>query len=399
MDFSTPERIQDLVTRTRAFIAEHVIPCETDPRWGEHGPSDELRLEMQAKAKQAGIFAPHAPTEFGGLGLSHLERTWVFEEAGYSLLGPAALHCAAPDEGNTHLLEVVASPEQRARYLAPLAGGARSCFAMTEPDGAGSDPSMLQTTARVDGNGYVISGRKWFITGAEGAAFAIIMAKIEGGPHDGGATMFLAPMDREEIVLERQMDTLDTSFAGGHWVMRFDDLRLDADAILGEPGAGFRYAQVRLAPARLTHCMRWLGSARRAHDTALTYANKRQAFGQSLGRHEGVGFMLADNEIDIRSARLSLQQACWLLDQGDRAAEESSMAKVQCSETIWRVVDNAVQILGGAGTSSDNPVERIFREVRGFRIYDGPSEVHRWSLARKALKRAAVAESAAEGGA
>lgn len=390
MDFSTPGHIRDLVARTRSFIADAVIPCEKDARWGEHGPSEELRAELNAKARSAGVFAPHAPKEYGGLGLSHLERTWVFEEAGYSLLGPSAMHCGAPDEGNIHLLDVVASAEQRARYLEPLCRGARSCFAMTEPEGAGADPSMLATTARFDGNGYVVNGRKWFITGAEGAAFVIIMAKIEGGPHDGGATMFLAPMDEPGIVLESQMDTLDTSFAGGHWNMRFEDLRLDADAVLGAPGEGFRYAQVRLAPARLTHCMRWLGSARRAHDTALDYANTRQAFGQTLGKHEGVGFMLADNEIDMRSARLSLQQASWLLDQGDRATEESSMAKVQCSEAIWRVVDNAVQILGGSGTSADKPVERIFREVRGFRIYDGPSEVHRWSLARKAMKRGAA---------
>ena len=231
---------------------------------------------------------------------------------------------------------------------------------MTEPDGAGADPSLLATTAKVDGNGYVINGRKWFITGAEGADFVIIMAKIEGGPADGGATMFIVPSDRAGIHLETQMNTLDSSFAGGHWEMRFEDLKVDQDDILGEPGGGFRQAQVRL-----------------------------EVFGQKLGKHEGVGFMLADNEMDIRTARLSLMQAAWLLDQGDNAAEESSMAKVQCSESIWRIVDNAVQILGGAGTSSHLPVERIFREVRGFRIYDGPSEVHRWSLARKALKRAA----------
>jgi len=261
MDFSTPDHIKDLAARTRAFVAETVIPYESDPRWGGHGPSEDLRAEMNAKAKSAGLFAPHAPTEFGGLGLSHLERTWVFEEAGYSLLGPSALHCGAPDEGNVHLLDVVASPEQRERYLKPLSQGGRSCFAMTEPDGAGADPSLLATTARVDGNGYVISGRKWFITGAEGAKFVIIMAKIEGGPHDGGATMFLAPMDTPGISLDSQMDTLDTSFAGGHWQMSFTDVRVDADAVLGAPGEGFRYAQVRLAPARLTHCMPQIRSA------------------------------------------------------------------------------------------------------------------------------------------
>ena len=389
MEFSTPPHIAELAEKTRSFIAGKVIPFESDPRWTGHGPTEDLRKELTDLGKASGLFAPHAPKEFGGLGLGHLERAFVFEEAGYSLLGPTALHCGAPDEGNTHLLDVAASPAQREQFLAPLAKGARSCFAMTEPDGAGADPSLLATTAKVDGNGYVINGRKWFITGAEGADFVIIMAKIEGGPADGGATMFIVPSDRAGIRLDKQMDTLDSSFAGGHWEMCFEDLKVDQDDILGEPGGGFRQAQVRLAPARLTHCMRWLGSARRAHDTALDYANRREVFGQKLGKHEGVGFMLADNEMDIRTARLSLMQAAWLLDQGDNAAEESSMAKVQCSEAIWRIVDNAVQILGGAGTSSHLPVERIFREVRGFRIYDGPSEVHRWSLARKALKRAA----------
>ena len=388
MEFSTPSHIAELAERTRSFIAEKVIPFESDPRWTGHGPTEELRKELTDLGRVSGLFAPHAPKEFGGLGLGHLERAFVFEEAGYSLLGPTALHCGAPDEGNTHLLDVAANPTQREQFLAPLARGARSCFAMTEPDGAGADPSLLATTARVDGNGYVINGRKWFITGAKGADFVIIMARIEGGSADGGAAMFIVPSDREGILLEKQMDTLDSSFAGGHWEMRFENLRVDQEDILGQPGGGFRQAQVRLAPARLTHCMRWLGSARRAHETALDYANRREVFGQKLGKHEGVGFMLADNEMDIRTARLSLMQAAWLLDQGDHAAEESSMAKVQCSEAIWRIVDNAVQILGGAGTSAHLPVERIFREVRGFRIYDGPSEVHRWSLARKALKRA-----------
>lgn len=388
MEFSTPSHIAELAERTRSFIAEKVIPFESDPRWTGHGPTEELRKELTDLGRVSGLFAPHAPKEFGGLGLGHLERAFVFEEAGYSLLGPTALHCGAPDEGNTHLLDVAANPTQREQFLAPLARGARSCFAMTEPDGAGADPSLLTTTARVDGNGYVINGRKWFITGAKGADFVIIMARIEGGSADGGATMFIVPSDREGILLEKQMDTLDSSFAGGHWEMRFENLRVDQEDILGQPGGGFRQAQVRLAPARLTHCMRWLGSARRTHEIALDYANRREVFGQKLGKHEGVGFMLADNEMDIRTARLSLMQAAWLLDQGDHAAEESSMAKVQCSEAIWRIVDNAVQILGGAGTSAHLPVERIFREVRGFRLYDGPSEVHRWSLARKALKRA-----------
>ena len=211
------------------------------------------------------------------------------------------------------------------------------------------------------------------------------MAKGE----DGKATMFLTDMDRPEIRVERVMNTMDQGFAGGHAVLVFDGLRVRAEDVLGEVGAGFRYAQVRLAPARLTHCMRWLGSARRAQDIAIDYAAKRQAFGKPLAEHEGVGFMLADNDMDIRTSRLTIWHTAWLLDQGERAGTESSIAKVVCSEAIYRVADRCVQVLGGQGVSGETVVERIFREVRAFRIYDGPSEVHRWSLAQKLVKHGA----------
>ena len=251
--------------------------------------------------------------------------------------------------------------------------------------GAGSDPSALNTTAVKDGNHWVINGTKWFITGADGARFAIIMAKGE----DGAATMFLADMDQPGIEIVRTMHSMDQAFAGGHAVVRFNDLRVPASDILGEPGKGFRYAQVRLAPARLTHCMRWLGAARRAHDIAAGYAQQREVFGAKLVNHEGVGFMLADNEIDIRMSRLSIWHTAWVLDQGSRGTTESSMAKVFCSEAIWRVVDRCVQVLGGQGVTGETLVERIFREVRAFRIYDGPSEVHRWSLAQRIARQGA----------
>jgi len=248
---------------------------------------------------------------------------------------------------------------------------------MTEPaPGAGSDPSALRTTAVQDGNHWVINGEKWFITGAEGAGFAIIMAKGD----DGAATMFLADMDQPGIEIVRTMHSMDQAFAGGHAVVRFNDLRVPAADILGEPGKGFRYAQVRLAPARLTHCMRWLGAARRAHDIAAGYAQQREVFGAKLVHHEGVGFMLADNEIDIRMSRLAIWHTAWLLDKGERASNESSMSKVICSEAIARVADRSLQILGGMGITRDTVVERIFRDTRAFRIYDGPSEVHRWAL-------------------
>jgi len=385
MDFTVPADLQELARRIRAFIEAEIIPLESDPRWTSHGPTEAFRRELTGLASRHGLLAPHAPHEFGGLGLTHFGRAIALEAAGYSMLGPVALHCAAPDEGNIHLLDVAANPEQRRRWLGPLASGqSRSCFAMTEPDGAGADPALLATRATPDGDGYRINGTKWLITGAKEAAFAIIMARMP----DGGATLFLADMDSPGIILERQLDTMDSSFTGGHWVVRFDNLFVPAADVLGEIGKGFRYAQIRLAPARLTHCMRWLGAAVRANDIARRYAAKRQAFGKRLGEHEGVGFMLADNDMDIHVARLAIWHAAWVLDQGGRGNSESSMCKVICSEAVWRVADRCVQILGGLGVTRDTVVERIFRDVRAFRIYDGPSEVHRWSLARKSLDAA-----------
>lgn len=381
MDFSLSPALLELQQRTRRFIAEQVIPLERDPRQTPHGPSEALRRELVGRARAAGLLTPHASRELGGLGLTHAEKAVVFEEAGYSTLGPTALNIHAPDEGNIHLLEQVATDAQKERWLRPMVQGhTRSCFAMTEPaPGAGADPSMLATTAVRDGGDYVINGRKWFITGAEGAAFAIVMARME----DGSASMFLTDMDRDGIRIERLMDAMDSCFTGGHAVMGFENLRVPAADVLGELGKGFKYAQVRLAPARLTHCMRWLGQARRAHDEALAYARERQAFGKPLGEHEGVSFMLADNDMDLHTARLHIWHTAWLLDQGQKGNFESSRAKVVCSEAEWRVVDRCVQILGGQGVTGERIVARIFSDMRAFRIYDGPSEVHRYSMGKK----------------
>jgi acyl-CoA dehydrogenase len=383
MDFSLPEHLVELQERTERFVRDVIIPYEKDPRQGPHGPSDALRRELNALARTARLLAPHVDTEWGGLGLDHRAQAVAFEAAGYSPLGPLAMNCFAPDEGNMHLLEKVADERQKERWLRPLAAGEiRSAFLMTEPaPGAGSDPSMLTATARRDGGDFVIDGRKWLITGAQGASLAIVMARAEEG-----ATMFLSPMDAPGIHIERVLDTLDQAMAGGHAVVRLDGLRVSEEDVLGQVGEGFRYAQVRLAPARLTHCMRWLGAARRAHDTAADYARKRTAFGKPIGEHEGVGFMLADNEMDIHMSRLVIWHTAWVLDEGRHGRHESSMAKVICSEAIWRVVDRSMQILGGLGITDGTIVARLFREVRPFRIYDGPSEVHRWSIAQRILR-------------
>jgi acyl-CoA dehydrogenase len=389
MNFDLSPDICELRDRTRGFIAEQVIPLENDERQSSHGPSEALRHELVSRARAAGLLTPHASIEMGGLGLSHVAKAVVFEEAGYSWLGPTALNIHAPDEGNIHLMEEVASVVQKERWLRPqVQGSTRSCFAMTEPaPGAGADPSMLTTTAVRDGDEYVIDGQKWLITGADGANYAIVMARMD----DGSATMFLTDMDRPGITLERNMEAMDCCFTGGHGVLNFKNVRVPVADVLGEVGKGFRYAQVRLAPARLTHCMRWLGQARRANDLAVAYAARRQAFGKPLAEHEGVGFMLADNDMDLHTARLHIWHTAWLLDQGDKCNFESSRAKVVCSEAQWRVVDRSVQILGGQGVTGETPVMRIFTDMRAFRIYDGPSEVHRWSMARKIIQAAGKA--------
>src|SRR5215470_16479727 len=395
MDFALSEELVELKERTERFVREQIMPCESDARQTTHGPSEELRLELVGLGRRAGLLSPHVGRKWGGLGLDHRAKAVVFEAAGYSPLGPVALNCFAPDEANMHLLEKVAAERQKEEWLRPLAAGEiRSCFMMTEPaPGAGADPSMLQTTARRAGNStdFVIDGTKWLITGAAGAAFAIIMAKNDSDPlGPAGATMFLAPMNAPGIHIERVLDTLDHFMAGGHAVVRLEGLRVPESAVLGQVGAGFRYAQVRLAPARLTHCMRWLGAARRAHHIATEYSLKRAAFGKPIGEHEGIGFMLADNEMDIHQCRLVIWHTAWVLDQGQRGQHESSMAKVICSEAIWRIVDRSMQILGGLGITDDTIVARLWREVRPFRIYDGPSEVHRWSIAQRVLRSASA---------
>ncbi|MDG4830646.1 acyl-CoA dehydrogenase family protein [Solwaraspora sp. WMMD1047] len=384
-------QIDDLVARTRAFIETHVNPVE-DEFDGDVAAAggERLRIDLQEKARAAGVFAPHAPPGYGGLGLGMEQRAPVFEAAGRSLFGPLALNINAPDEGNLHLLDRVASERQRERYLAPLArGDQRSAFAMTEPPpGAGSDPGALRTTARRDGDGWLVNGRKKFITGADGAGFLIVMARTSGEPDStGGATMFLVPADRPGIRVVRHVATMDRSMLGGHCELDLVDVRVGPDDVLGAVDRGFQHAQVRLGPARLTHVMRWLGAAQRAHETAVLYASERSIFGGPLARQGMVELMIADNEIDLAATRSLLLTACRVLDAGGAGREETSLAKVFGAEALHRVADRAVQICGGAGVSADLPVARIAREIRPFRIYDGPSEVHRMSLARRAVRR------------
>lgn len=383
IDFEQPAETADLARRVRAFVAAEIVPYERDPRLTVHGPTDALRQEMVELARAAGLLtiqATHA--------LTHLQQATVFEAAGWSTLGPVAMNCAAPDEGNMFVLGRIARDDQKARFLQPMIDGRRrSVFAMTEPDGAGSDPGQLRTEAVFNGNDYAIAGRKWLITGANGAKTWIIMARVAPNAYGpDGPTLFLCEGDTPGIHIERVMNSMDRNYVEGHAVVRFEGLRLGPDALLGEVGQAFRYAQMRLAPARLTHCMRWLGAATRAHSIAIEHARTRTAFGKPIGEHQGVGFMLADNEIALHQCRLAIQKMAWQLDRGEKCRHESSMVKSFVSEELYKVADRCVQVLGGIGVTDETVVEMIFRDIRPFRLYDGPTEVHKHAIARQLLR-------------
>jgi acyl-CoA dehydrogenase len=378
-----------LADRVEAFVREVVVPYEQDPRRDHHGaPTDELVMELRGKARAAGVLTPHIRAD--GSHLTQRETAEVLVRSGLSPLGPLACNTMAPDEGNMYLIGHVGSPELKARFLQPLVEGkGRSAFFMTEPadwGGAGSDPSMMKTTCRRDGDHWVIDGRKTFITGAKGAMVGIVMAVSVDEGSKGGACMFLVDLPDPAIVIDEVPNTIDTSMPGSHATLTIRALRVPADQMLGEPGEGFKYAQVRLSPARLSHCMRWLGACIRAHEIAVDYACRREAFGKTLIDHEGVGFMLAENRILIRQSRLMIDWCADVLDTGSLGTVESSMAKVSVSEALMKIADNCVQVMGGTGVTDRTIVEQVFREIRAFRIYDGPTEVHKWSLAKK-IKR------------
>ena len=390
MQIST-EQAQSIAAKVESFVRDVVVPFEGDPRLGPHGPSEELVRELRKLAREAGVMTPHVLAD--GSHLTQQQTARVLKKSGLSLLGPVAVNTAAPDEGNMYLIGKVGTAAQKSRFLAPLARGeARSAFFMTEPaaeGGAGSDPSMMQTSAVKEGAEWIINGRKAFITGAVGAKVGIVMARTRREPRTA-ATMFLVELPHPAVRIERVLDTIDGAMPGGHAVVAIENLRVPADQVLGAPDEGFNYAQVRLSPARLSHCMRWHGAATRAQEVAAAYACARKAFGKALIDHEGVGFMLADNLIELKQSELMIDWCAGVLDGGSLGTVESSMTKVAVSESLFRVADRCVQVMGGTGVTRDTVVEQVFREIRAFRIYDGPTEVHKWSLAKKIKRDAAV---------
>lgn len=382
MDLERDPLIADLCRRMRAFVDTHAIPCEA--RAHVHNPAalDAALAALRPIARAQGLYLPQLPPEHGGLGLTWVQRAAVLEEAGRSYLGPGALNCAAPDQPNMISLLRQGTPQQQARYLRPLvAGDIRSCFAMTEPaPGAGSDPSMLKTRAVRLAGGWRIDGHKWFITGAVGAHVAIVLAQTDEGP-----TQFIVETANPGFKLMRSIPAIDPFAIGGHGEIVFENCVVQHDAVLGEVGSGFIYAQQRLEPARISHCMRLAGRARRALEEAQAYVNERMSFGQRLADLQQVQAMVADCHVDLHATRLMTLDCAARMDAGLSVKNESAMTKVFASEALHRVADRAAQLMGALGMSEDAPVALILRELRPFRIYDGASELHRATLGRRFL--------------
>ncbi|MCE2472602.1 MAG: acyl-CoA dehydrogenase family protein [Anaerolineae bacterium] len=395
MDFTIPRHVEAIAHRVRQFVEEEAIPLESELLRSGADLSVEMVQELRRKARAAKLWAPTMPKAWGGMGLNIQEIAPVFEAAGRSLLGPLAIHCAAPDEGNMHLLHKFADEVQTERFLVPLAKGETfSAFSMTEPPpGAGSDPRMILTRAVRDGGDWVINGHKWLTSNGLLADFFIIMAVTDPDAHPyQGTTQFLAPRETPGIHILRDVPVMGGVDFGGHVEIRYEDVRLPHSAILGSEGQGFMLAQSRLGPARLTHCMRWTGIAQRALEIATDYASGREAFGGALTGHQAVQWMLADSEMELKIGRLLIHEAAWRLAQGEQARVETSIAKVQVAETVSRVLDRCVQICGGRGISRDLPLSTWYEKSRAFRIYDGASEVHRMVVARDVIKRYGAAE-------
>ena len=378
--FGTSERIDELRAAVRRFVDDEAIPRERTEHAHDVAALDAVLAELRPIARRYGIYAPQLPPAYGGLDLSWRDRAVVLEEAGRSPLAPGAMNCAPPDQPNMINLLRSGTAGQRQRYLEPLAAGEiRSCFAMTEPaPGAGSDPSMLRTSAERRGDGWVINGHKWFISGAIGAAFAIVLAKT-----GRGATLFIVDAGNPGFRILRNIKAIGGFSIGGHAEIELVDCEVAGDAVLGEPDRGFEYAQMRLEPARLSHCMRYIGRASRALDIAKAYALQRQSFGQRLAELQQIQAMVADSHIDLHASRLMTWHCAARLDAGEPVKDESAMTKVFVSEAVNRVADRAAQMMGALGMSEDTMVSLIVRELRPFRIYDGASELHRATLGRR----------------
>ena len=386
MDFTLSPEAEDFRQRIRAFVADHILPLEADPASYDEGENinEDLLQTLRAKARDNGLWALSMPTDRGGQGLDTVGMAACYEEMARSIFGPVIFNAAAPDDGNMVVLNKVGSEAQKDRWLQPIINGeVRSSIVMTEPHpGAGSDPAgMMRTTATRKGDNWIIKGHKWFITGAEAAQHFILVARTSDDARKG-LTAFMFDGDQLGWEITRRIPIMGPEEHGGHCELKFYDLEIPDENRLLEVGDGLKVVQIRLGTARLTHCMRWLGMAKRALEIAGDYVSEREAFGQKLIERESIQMKLGQAAMNIHIGRLLVMNAAWKLDQGDFARKEVSMAKVAVADTLHLAVDTAIQLCGAKGYSKDTLLEWMYRYARQARLVDGASEVHEMVLAR-----------------
>lgn len=386
-DFSpTPEQ-QEMIEKATAFMNEYVYPNEKY-MVPHRGLPDDILKPLQQKVKDMGLWAAHMPKEAGGTGMGYVSLGLLSEIIGRSPIAPYIFGSMAPDAGNSEVLWHAATPEQKEKYLKPLVNGdIRSCFAMTEPEVSGSDPTTLRATAVEDGDEWVINAHKWYTTGAIGASFLIVVAMTdpEAKPHER-YSMFIVDADNPGFEIVREVPVMGDHYVGGHCEVRFTNCRVPKENMLGERGQGFKLAQVRLGPGRITHAMRWIGVAKRSFDLMVDYALKRETRGKKLAEFQTIQNFIADSAAEIEAARLLTLHAAWKMDQGDEARKEISIIKFFGAKVLHDVIDRAIQVHGALGLCADTPLEGFYREARAARIYDGPDEVHRMVVARQVIK-------------
>lgn len=387
IDFSVPPELERARQSITEFMGQHVYPNE-DKMVEDEGLPVELERDLQQKVKENGLWAPNLPREWGGMGVGFIGQALLNEVIGRSVVAPRIFGSAAPDAGNAELLIIAATPEQKKTFLQPLASGAvRSCFAMTEPEVSGSDPTGLRTRAELDGEEWVINGHKWFTSGAIGSAFSIVMAVTdpEADVHQR-ASMILVPTDTPGFNIIRAVPVMGSGGVGGHCEVGLENCRVPVGNLLGERGQGFKLAQARLGPGRIQHCMRWLGAAQRSFEMMCEYALRRKSFGEPLAKKQTVQNWIADSAAEIKAARLMTLEAAWKMDREDDARVEISLIKFFAARVLHDVIDRAIQVHGALGYSKDTPLEMFYRDARAARIYDGPDEVHRQTVANRILQ-------------
>ncbi len=388
IDFSISPELEDIRRRITALMDEYVYQNEDKVIEHEGLPVD-LERELQQKVKDARLWAPNLPKQWGGMSIGYVGQALVNEIIGRSVIAPRVFGSAAPDAGNAELLIIAANEAQQERYLRPLAAGdVRSCFAMTEPEVSGSDPTGLRTTAVRKGSEWVVNGHKWFISGAIGSAFAIVMAVTDASAEPRKrASMIIVPAETAGFEIIRAVGVMGSGGVGGHCEIRFENCRVPAENLLGKVGEGFKLAQARLGPGRIQHCMRWLGAAERSFEMMCRYALERETFGEPLANKQTVQNWIADSAAEINAARMMTLHAAWKLDRGEDARIEISLIKFYGARVLHDVIDRAIQVHGALGYSKDTPLEMFYRDARAARIYDGPDEVHRMVVAQRILEQ------------